>query len=168
MTPKKDRRPQRRVKKRKVQRDTQSPGQQILHKRVQSSERLKDTQIIVNPPNAEKMSGVILRFAEPLKDSYGVVPEKMIHLAILVWNTALLPKHEQMDSVKTLVKTIAHNDRELRKDSLALIDMLLKRKKQLFADNTRCIYDHQVSRTKGYLHLDVVATLYKEKEESDV
>ena len=168
MTPKKDRRQQRRTTKRKVQRDAQSPGQQILHKRVQSSARLKDTQIIVNPPNAEKMSGVILRFAEPLKDSYGVVPEKMIHLAILVWNTSLLPKPEQMNSIKAVVKTIAHNDRELKKDCLALIDMLLKRKKQLFADNKRFIYDHQVSRTKGYLHLDVVATLNQDKEESSL
>ena len=133
MTPKKDRRQQRCVKKRKVQRDAQSPGQQILHKRVQASEHLKDTQIIVNPPNAEKMSDVILQFAEPLKDSYGVVPETMIHLAILVWNTALLPEHEQMNSIKTITKTITHNDRELKKDCLALIDMLLKRKRQLFA-----------------------------------
>ncbi len=159
MTPKKDRKQQRRTTKRKAQRDAQSPGQQILHKRVQSSEHLKDTQIIVNPPNAEKMSDVILQFAEPLKDSYGVVPETMIHLAILVWNTALLPEHEQMNSIESTIKTITHNDRELRKDCLALIDMLLKRKRQLFADNKRFIYDHQVSRTKGYLHLDVVATL---------
>ena len=61
MTPKKDRRQQRRTTKRKVQHASQSPGPQILHKRVQASERLKETQIIVNPP-----------IVEPLKDSYGV------------------------------------------------------------------------------------------------
>ena len=159
MPTKKDRRQQRRVKKRNVQRDTQSPGQSILHKRVRLSADLRDTQIIVNPPHAEKMSEVILRFAEPLKDSYGVVPEKMIHLAILVWNTALLPKHEQMNSIKTILKTLAQKDRELRKDCLKLIDIMLKRKRQHFAENKRFIYDHQVSRTKGYLHLDVVASL---------
>jgi hypothetical protein len=163
MTAKKDRKKQQRAKKRKVQRDAQSPGQPILHKRVQSSERLKEAQIIVNPPNTEKMSEVILRFAEPLKDAYGVVPEKMIHLAILVWNTALLPNHEHMNAIKTITQTIAHNDRALRKDCVALIDMLLKRKQHLFADNKRFIYDHQVSRTKGYLHLDVVATLDQDK-----
>jgi hypothetical protein len=53
MTAKKDQIQQRRVKKRKVQRDAQSPGQSILHKRVQASERLKETQIIVNPPNPD-------------------------------------------------------------------------------------------------------------------
>ncbi len=87
----------------------------------------------------------------------------MIHLAILVWNTALLPKHGQMNSIKSIIKTIAHNNRELKKDCLSLVDMLLKRKRQLFADNKRFIYDHQVSRTKGYLHLDVVATLNQDR-----
>ena len=51
--------------------------------------------------------------------------EKQIHLAILIWNTSLLPKHEQMDSIESTIKTITHNDRELRKDCLSLVDMLL-------------------------------------------
>ncbi len=78
MAAKKDKKARRLARKRKVQRSTQPSGQQILLKRARTSEHFKDAKVIVNPAGTEKMSAVILRFAEPLQDEYGVVPPKMI------------------------------------------------------------------------------------------
>jgi hypothetical protein len=60
MTAKKDRKQQRHAKKRKAQRASQPSGQQILLQRAQTSDYLKDAQIVVNSGETEKMSEVIL------------------------------------------------------------------------------------------------------------
>ena len=83
MAAKKDKQARRLARKRKVQRRTPSSGQQVLLQRVRASQHLPNTQVIVNPAGTEKMSEVILRFAEPLKDDYGIVPKAMIEIAII-------------------------------------------------------------------------------------
>jgi len=165
MTAKKDRKKQRqRAKKRKMQLTSQPSGKQILLQRAQTSKYLKDTPILINPPDAEKMSDVILRFAEPLKVAYGNMTEKVISFAILVWNASLLPHDKQADAIKAIVEKLAETDRELQVHCLAYITMLLDRKQRMFAENQRFILDYHVSESSGNLHLDVVSTLVPDKE----
>jgi len=92
MAAKKDKKARRLARKRKVQRHTPFSGQQILLKRVRTSQHLQDAQVIVNPAGTEKMSEVILRFAEPFKDDDGVVSKAMIEMAIIIWNASFMPK----------------------------------------------------------------------------
>jgi hypothetical protein len=112
----------------------------------------------------EKMSDVILRFAEPLKDAYGSMTEKVIFFAILVWNASLLPHNAQVDAIKAIVEKLAETDRELQVHCLAYITILLDRKQKMFAENRRFILDYHVSESSGHLHLDVVSTLVPDKE----
>ena len=92
MTTKKERKQQRRAKKRKAQRVSQPSGQHILLRRAQPSDVLKNVQIVVNPGDTEKMSDVILRFAEPLlQGADSSVEKNVIRFAIGVWNASLLP-----------------------------------------------------------------------------
>ena len=87
MTAKKDRKQQRRARKRKAQRVSQPSGQQILLRRAQRFDALKNAQIVVNPGDTEKMSDVILRFAAPLlRGADGIVEKNVIRFAIGVWN----------------------------------------------------------------------------------
>ncbi len=81
MAVKKDKKARRLARKRKEQRRTPSSGQQILLNRVRASQHFHNTQVMVNPAGTEKMSEVILRFAEPFKDHDGLVPRAMIEIA---------------------------------------------------------------------------------------
>jgi hypothetical protein len=95
MTAKKDKKARRLARKRKAQRSTPPSGQQVLLKRVRASQHFHNTQVMVNPAGTEKMSEVILRFAEPFKDHDGLVPRAMIEIAIILWNASFGSPGEQ-------------------------------------------------------------------------
>ena len=78
MVAKKDKQARRLARKRKAQRRIPVSGQQILLNRVRASQHLPNTQVLVNPVGTEKMSEVILRFAEPFKDHDGLIPRAML------------------------------------------------------------------------------------------
>ncbi len=153
MAAKKDKAARRLARKRKAQRRQALSGQQVLLKRVQASEDLKHTKIIQNPGDAEKMSDVILRFAEPLQDEYGIVEPDMIRFAILVWNASLLPQEAQNKAIEDLTKLVPSFDREARQVILSTANMLLERKEQYFSDNKRFIMDYHIRETSRRIHL---------------
>jgi hypothetical protein len=160
MATKKDKQARRLARKRKAQRRTQpSSGQQILLKRAQTSEHLKNAKVIASPPGTEKMSEVILRFAEPLQDEYGAVPPNMIRFAIVVWNASLLPKKEQQKSIKNLTKIVPITQRQARRELLLTASMLLERKEKYFAGIKRAIMDYEITETADRINLDVVSTV---------
>jgi hypothetical protein len=164
MSAKKDKQARRLARKRKaqksrVQQRSQPSTQKGLFKRVQSSEYFKNTKLIPNTGEVEKMSDVILRFAEPLQDEYGVVPPDMIRFAILVWNASVLPKEAQDQAFKDINKIIPNDDRKARQEMLMVISMLLERKDNYFSDNKRFIVDYNIRESSRRIHLDVASTL---------
>ena len=160
MSAKRQRKQERRARKRKVQRAHQPSGQQILLKRTQKSDYLKDAQIVVHSGDIEKMSDVILRFAEPLlRSPHGVISKNVIRFAIAVWNVSLLPKDEQSEALKPIVTMLPEDDQDARYELLAAIGMLLARKQRYFANNTRVILDYQITESPDTLHLDVISTV---------
>lgn len=162
MSDKRARKQERRARKHKAQRTHQPSGQQILLKRAQKSDYLKDAQILVNSGDIEKMSDVILRFAEPLlRDPHGVISKHVIRFAIAVWNASLLPKDEQSESLKPIVNMLPEDDQDARDKLIATFDMLLARKQRYFANNTRVTLDYQITDPADMLHLDVISTVGK-------
>jgi hypothetical protein len=162
MAAKKDKKARRLARKRKAQRASQQPsGQQLLLKRTRTSEHFKDAKVIVNPAGTEKMSEVILRFAEPLQDEYGIIPPNMIRFAILVWNASLLPEDMQKQAIKDIAKIMPDADRETRRGMILAVSMLLERKEKYFSDNKRFIIDYQITETDHRINLDVVSTVAK-------
>jgi len=159
MAAKKDKKARRLARKRKTQRSQQPSGQQILLKRARTSERFKDAKVLINPAGTEKMSEVILRFAEPLQDEYGVIPPNMIRFAILVWNASLLPEGAKKRAIKELVKAMPDADRDIRQGMLLAISMLLERKERYFSNNKRFIMDYQITESADRINLDVVSTM---------
>jgi len=160
METKKNKQARRLARKRKTQRSTQPlSGQQILLKRARTSEHFKDTKVIVSPHGIEKISEVILRFAEPLQDEYGVVPPNMIRLAIPVWNASFLREDAQKQAIKNIVKIVPVTEREARREMILIISMLLERKENYFADNKRIIMDYHITESAHRLNLDVVSTV---------
>ncbi|MBI3303669.1 MAG: hypothetical protein HYZ72_16515 [Deltaproteobacteria bacterium] len=161
MSDKRARKQERRARKRKVQRARQPSDQQLLLKRAQKSDYLKDAQILVHSGDIEKMSDVILRFAEPVLRGPGGPNTNAIRLAIAVWNVSLLPKDAQSEALTPILNMLPEGDQDLRYELLAAIEMLLARKQRYFAHNTRVILDYQITDSADTLHLDVISTVAK-------
>ena len=159
MAAKKNKQARRLARKHKAQKRNLPSSQQALSKRIQSSEYFKNTKIVLNTGEAEKMSDVILRFAEPLKDEYGIVPSNMIRFAILVWNASVLPKSNQEEMIQEITKVLPEPDEEMREIMMSIIHDLLERKEKYFSDNKRFIVDYNIRESSRRIHLDVVSTL---------
>jgi hypothetical protein len=163
MSNRKDKQARRLARKRKaqkprVQQRSHPSSQEALFNRIQSSEYFKDSEVIQNDDRLEKMSDVIHRFAEPLRDENGDIPANMLRFAILVWNASLLPEDEQEEAFRDIMKALPSKEREFREGALFAIGILLKRKKKYFSDNKRVIIDYEITETKDMLNLNVVST----------
>jgi len=151
----------RKAQKPRAQRQSQLSSQEALFKRVQSSDYFKNTQVVRNTGDLEKMSDVIHRFAEPLQDENGDVPANMLRFAILVWNASLLPKDEQKEAIRDIIKALPGKEKGLREGALFAVGILLERKKKYFSENKRIIIDYDITETKDMLNLNVVSTVPK-------
>ena len=159
MTAKKDKKARRLARKRKAQRRTSSSGQQILLNRVRASQHFQNTQVMVNPTGIEKMSEVILRFAEPFKDHDGLVPRAMLEIAIIIWNASFMPSNMQRKALEDVVNVLPSDNTEARREMFFIAHMLLERKKQYFSDNQRMIMDYHITESAHSIHVDVVSTI---------
>ena len=162
MTAKKDKKARRLARKRKAQRSTPPSGQQVLLNRVRASQHFHNTQVMVNPAGTEKMSEVILRFAEPFKDHDGLVPRAMLEIAIIMWNASFMPSDMQRKAVEDLVNVFPSDDSGARREMLRTTHMLLERKKQYFSQNKRMIMDYHITESAHGIHLDVMSTVPEE------
>jgi hypothetical protein len=108
-----------------------------------------------NPPGVEKMSEVLLQFAEPILDRLAPIEEirTTLFFAMTLWNYSLLPAEARSESKGLL--------REVMSDpwSRSVAQRLLERKAQLFPDNRRMLYDLEVSQEGDQLRVNVVSVL---------
>ena len=148
-----------RKRRKKVRPQTQA---RLSPKMRQSmKERGIESPIIVRSPGSEKMSEVLPAFAEPLleyvsDDRPGF--EKAISIAAFAWNLSLLPEEEWESQIDDIAHEISQSDDEIRMVT-SMIQMLVQRRIQLFADITRFICDFEILDQKNGWHLNVVSTL---------
>jgi hypothetical protein len=159
MAAKKDKQARRLARKRKAQRSTPPSGQQVLLNRLRASQHLPNTQVIINPAGTEKMSEVILRFAELFKDHDGLVPRAMLEIAIIMWNASFMPMDMQRKAVEDIVNVFPRDDIEARREMLLTAHRLLERKKQYFSHNKRMIMDYHITESAHGIHVDVMSTV---------
>jgi hypothetical protein len=159
MAPKKDKQARRLARKRKAQRSTLPSGQQVLLKRVRASQHFHNTQVLVNPAGTEKMSEVILRFAEPLKDEDGMVPKALLEIAIIIWNASFMPQEMQRKALEDVVNVIPKENLEARHEMFSMVNMLLERKQRYFSQNKRLIMDYHITESAHSIYLDVMSTV---------
>jgi hypothetical protein len=159
MAAKKDKQARRLARKRKAQRSTLPSGQQVLLKRVRASQHFPNTQVIVNPAGTEKMSEVILRFAEPLKDEDGMGPKALLEIAIIIWNASFMPQEMQRKALEDVVNVIPKENLEARHEMFSMVNMLLERKQRYFSQNKRLIMDYHITESAHSIYLDVMSTV---------
>jgi len=94
----------------------------------------------------KKMSDVLVDFAEPLLQNLDDdrLFDEAIAFAALCWNLALIPSQEQRAHVNEAVNAMARSGLFERYGIEQSIQMLLNRKRTLFADCSRLIVDYDI------------------------
>ena len=123
-------------KRRKQKQKKNSPkgksGRELLKEKVQKDWNIPKEKIVTSQKGVEKMSEVILEFAEPLLDACedDASSEKAISIAICVWNMSLLSKEKQEKAMKDIYVVFSEtNDDEYLETLRQIVDMLIKRKR---------------------------------------
>lgn len=151
-------------KKNKLKRKLDKVKNRLNNDQDKFLEKLKKTgrQVVVNPKGEVRMSDVLQDFAEPLLMETSTDDEvKMaIRFAILVWNASLMPKPEKEKELKALITQLSKSDNPSQTTTMKFyVDMLLKRKEEMFPDIKRAIIDCHFFGSGSKLRFDVASTV---------
>ncbi|MDI6734696.1 MAG: hypothetical protein QME42_00635 [bacterium] len=149
--------------KRKQKKSKVKSGKIHLLNKLKRANYLPGKMKIVESPDKEKMSEVILDFAKPLLEECAGNNElikKAVTIAIIVWNISLLPEKDHNKAVQDISSKLAPSKNA--SDYVVMmsyIDMLMERKKKYFSNNRRAIISYHFSDVQGGIHLDLASTL---------
>ena len=108
------------------------------------------------------MSDVLEQFVEPYLKFARTAEEqrKLFSLATLAWNAAFLPPGDCEKMIaEVLHASLPAAAERVKADAKDIVDMLVVRKRLLFADNTRRIINFEITETADGFHLAVASTL---------
>lgn len=145
--------------KHRLQRITSSS----LEDKIRESGILPKDKIRFVKGTGEKMSEVLLDFAEPLlaelEDEDYKSMGKAISFAMAIWNSSLLPENEQKKGLEDILEIVGEDDPEMRNVGEYIVRMLLDRKKKYFPNNKRFIIDYEFGMKNGQSRLNVASTV---------
>jgi hypothetical protein len=148
------------MKYRKKRKSQEAANLEKLKSRFLADTALKGQQVVFKS-SGEKMSEVLEEFIEPYVES-ATTPEayqKLIALAIIAWNAALLEETERQNLITRSIEAIrATAGKEWKKDLQDFLATLIERKQRYFANNKRYILNYHLSETKKGYHLAVIST----------
>ncbi|PZO58342.1 MAG: hypothetical protein DCF15_05520 [Phormidesmis priestleyi] len=128
------------------------------------------TEILVEPAGVAKMSDVLDDFIAPYKADDITLSQyqNLLGIGVIAWNLAILDQQaserETSDARHKILKQLRKeglkdNDPTLQKDVESIIDEMIARKKEFFADNQRRILSYQLEDLGTEFHLSVASTL---------
>jgi len=154
----KNKRPKQKKNKRKK---PLSAGMARLVQRLPSLNIPSQQKVLINPPEHEKMSEVILDFAQPLLDmsDNDEATQKAIDFAIIAWNFAIIKERSGEKAIEEIMRKTAKpgTDETTMERYRPYFDMLFRRKRELFPDNQRMIMDYEFSESRDKFHLNVIS-----------
>ena len=122
----------------------------------------KDQEIVYQASEEAKLSAVLLNLIEPYKkaakttDAY----EKLIVLAVVAWNAAILTGSERKALIDITIQAITKSaGEEWRQDAGNTIAMLMRRKERYYAADHRLIVDYRLTETQNEYHLSVASVV---------
>ena len=119
-------------------------------------------KIVISPPGEAKMSDVLTDFVAPYRTEVDteVAYQRLLELAIMAWNTALLPEPEQLEMIdRMLVEGFPKVNKELKQEFKNILEQFIARKNQYFSENKRLIIDFELKDPGKDYHLSVASTL---------
>ena len=147
----------------KVKRRARSERAELekFKRELEADEAFKGSRILPHVAGEEKISEAIIEFIEPYRASArnpGAY-ESLIAVGILAWNAALLPASERLKLLSDSIDAVfSPKNQEIREGLQDLLNLLIRRKEQFFAENRRYILRYHLSKTSEGYHLSVVST----------
>lgn len=134
---------------------------EVLKERIRSDKLFEGQEIVMKPTPGEKMSEVLFQFIEPywgLAEGKGDY-EKLLTIAMIAWNTALLPEEEREGFLdEKLNPVLSSFGSGLLEDFKEIVQSLIRRKELFFSAHRRVIVDYRLSEGKGNrYHLSVAS-----------
>lgn len=113
---------------------------------------------------ARKMSEVILDFAEPLLDALDddELFKNAIGCAVVCWNLSFLTEKRQQRQVRAIVNKLDKSALLTRFEAEDCVQMLLERKRILFADEKRIVISYEIVKEEDHYHLFVTSAFAKD------
>ena len=116
-------------------------------------ERLKDSEMFPKGPmklvesSEEKMSEILLSFADPLLNGTESIEEsdRLIGLAMAVWNISMTPNVDRAVAIPALAGLFLSDTGKGITDTLSLIRTLLQRKEDYFSHVKKYIIDYEIT-----------------------
>ena len=146
--------------KKRTRNSRPSPTERLARKVAQGP--LHPTGVVIEPAGQVKMSEVLEQFVEPFLEFARTAEEhrKLFTLAALAWNVALLPPGDGEKMIaEVLNASLAAAGEQVTAEARDIVDMLVVRKRLLFANNTRQIVNIEITKTAHGFHLAVASTL---------
>lgn len=153
-------------------REESSPqrGMEKLQKRVKAeSDWGKTVEIVSNLEGHEKMSEVLEAFVEPyLYTTHTYEQQKvLLTIACFAWNLSLLPANQRSVELDRIIHSLTlGGDRQEEQETREILEEMMVRKQDFFADNKRYILDFELQRGNREHHLSVVSTPFNDSETS--
>jgi hypothetical protein len=107
------------------------------------------------------MSEVLSDFVEPYlefadtEEAY----RKLLTLAIVAWNTCLLPEEKHQDMIDGTLEAMPETAEEVKTGLREIVNMLMARKKAYFSEYRRMILGYELTDTGRGYHLTVASTV---------
>ncbi len=119
----------------------------------------KDVELFIAPEGTEKMSEVLEEFVAPYAPLATNLEQmqKLYTVAIVAWNTTLLPQDQQQPAIDKLIAELPDDD-ETETDFREIVQTLMERKNSFFAANKRFIATFDLTDTGVGYHLSVAST----------
>lgn len=150
--------PKHKKKKRKM---AISAGTAVLLRRLRDTNPSLPQKVLIDPPDHEKMSAVILEFARPLLDfaKDDATYRNVISFAIVAWNFAVIREQSGPEALEEIMQETAKpgSDKAIIESYRPFLEALFQRKRELFPDNHRMILDYKLNQTRDNLNLNVLS-----------
>jgi hypothetical protein len=126
----------------------------------------KSVDMVISPSGVAKMSEVLENFIEPYLEFARTHQQRkhLFEIAVTAWNLALLPVDERQTVMEEAIAPILSSQTTLiQHDFQEIVDGMIERKLDYFADNKRFIVSFELKDTGREFQL-LVASTTKEAE----
>ena len=117
-----------------------------------------------------KMSEVLEEFTAPYLEETHTYKDrkKVIELAIIAWNVAIIPTHDwRLELTKVVNQLMPNTSQSLRQDMQAILGEMIERKLELFGTINRMIVSYELKETKHSYELLVASTTEQPQKAED-
>jgi hypothetical protein len=145
---------------------TLNDGVEQLKQQMQKDGLLSDERVVLVDSEGPKISEVFLEFIEPYEKDAPTDEafEKLLVIAVVAWNAAVLGGEEGQQLIDVTVGAIAKSaGKKWGEDAKGIITTMVQRKQNFFADDNRYIMDYRWAELEDGRHL-TVAALIKDQE----